>query len=301
MLHRNALLETKEQLLATAASAGLSLVAETATLDTMGLDFVVLHARDEAGTRWIVRTPRRPDVIAAARREARVLGCARAALPVAVPDWRVHTDALIAYPRLEGTPVVTLDTGAPVWNIIDPAAPSEAFLTSLGEALAAMQAVDATGAVPVDAIDELRRNLAATIEATRDALEPPASLVARWQRWLADDASWPAHVALAHGDLHPGHLLLHDDGRIAGILDWTEARVTDPAVDFAMVHMCFGRAALDAVLRVFADRGGRTWPRMAEHAVERSAIFPALGAEWSLRTGNPMALDFAKAQLAALA
>lgn len=38
------------------------------------------------------------------------------------------------------------------------------------------------------------------------ALQPPAPVWSRWQRWLADDALWPEHVALVHDDLHPGHL-----------------------------------------------------------------------------------------------
>ncbi len=66
-------MSTLPELLALAHRHGLELVADGATLDTMGLDFLVAHARDAAGTRWIVRTPRRPDVAASARHEARVL------------------------------------------------------------------------------------------------------------------------------------------------------------------------------------------------------------------------------------
>ncbi len=35
-----------------------------------------------------------------------------------------------------------------------------------------------------------------------------------------------------HGDLGPGHLLVHV-GRLHGVIDWTDAHVGDPAIDLA--------------------------------------------------------------------
>ena len=99
------------------------------------------------------------------------------------------------------------------------------------------------------------------------------------------------------GDLHPGHMLLSPDGALCGVLDWTEARVSDPVVDLAMFHGCFGRTALDEMLAAFAAAGGRTWPRLAEHAVERWAFGPVLGAEWALRHDQPDVLAWSKSQL----
>lgn len=39
-------------------------------------------------------------------------------------------------------------------------------------------------------------------------------------------------TTLVHGDLGPGHVLC-EDGRISGIIDWSDARVSDPALDLA--------------------------------------------------------------------
>ena len=39
--------------------------------------------------------------------------------------------------------------------------------------------------------------------------------------------------ALLHADLGPEHLLVRD-GRLAGVIDWGDARVGDPALDYAM-------------------------------------------------------------------
>lgn len=294
-------LTTIDQLRAAAARHGLDVTPIGDALDGMGLDFLVLHARGAAGTRWVVRSPRREDVIASAANEARTLALVRKTFPFAIPDWRIHAPEVIAYPRLDGTPAVTLDTGAPVWNHLDPAAPSPAFLDSMARAFVALQAIplaDAAAAgLRIPSLADERAHLASVIEIVRPILEPTEALWNRWQRWLATDANWPTHVAMIHGDLHPGHTLLADTGALVGVLDWTEARIADPSVDFAMFHYCFGRTALDDLVERFAGHGGVTWPGMLEHTLERVAIWPAIAAEWAARTGNTAVLEMTKAQL----
>ena len=297
-------IETTEELLAAAKAHGLELRAEGTDLDGTGLDFRVLHAKDEEGMPWVVRTPRRDDVYAASLAEARVLDLVRPRLPVAVPDWRIHEPELIAYPRLPGTPAVTVDPIAGhAWNVIDPGALPDAFLDSFAAALVALQSIGEEearhGGVQVRGVDELRTELFAAIDETADALEAPVRLRTRWRRWLDDDRCWPDWLALGHGDLHPGHMLLDRDGTLVAILDWTEAKVTDPSVDFAMFHGCFGQEALRLLVDRFERAGGRTWPRLLDHAAERWAAFPVLAAAWALRTGNETALGFARREIAA--
>jgi aminoglycoside phosphotransferase (APT) family kinase protein len=36
-----------------------------------------------------------------------------------------------------------------------------------------------------------------------------------------------------HGDVGPEHVLCTDDGRIAGVIDWGDARIGDPGIDLA--------------------------------------------------------------------
>ncbi|EYF01060.1 GTP-binding protein [Chondromyces apiculatus DSM 436] len=297
-------IEAVADLVEAARRHGLQLTTVAGDFDRTGLDFLVVHARDEEGVPWIVRTPRRPEVFASSCVEARALRLVRPRLPVAVPDWRVHAREVIAYPRLDGTPAITVDPSSGYsWNIIAPGALPEAFLDSFADTLAALQAIPpeeaADAGVPTKTIAEARQALAKAMEATRGVLAPSEVMWTRWHRWLEDDALWPQHLALVHGDLHPGHLLLGADGRMQGVLDWTEAQVTDPSLDFAMFAGCFGREALDALLTRFERAGGKTWPRLAEHAAERWAAFPVLGAEWALRTNNTAVLEFTRAQLAA--
>lgn len=123
-------------LLARVHSAGVRLTANDEDLDTTGLDFVVLRAVDADGNRWIVRAPRRAAAARAAVTEARVLRLVAPRLRVAVPEWRVHTPDIIAYPLLSGTPAVTLGAEGPTWNVIDPASPPGVFLDTTAAALA---------------------------------------------------------------------------------------------------------------------------------------------------------------------
>lgn len=298
------LVTTAAELLELARSQGLELTPDRAELDGSGLDFLVLHARDGEGTPWIVRTPRRADVYEGARVEAEVLRFLAPRMPVRIPDWRIFAPGIIAYPRLEGTPAVTIDTSqGPTWNLVDPKAPSDAFVDSMAETFAALHAIserDAEGtAIRVTPVRDARWKWFVTMKETRNALKPPEAVWARWQAWIDDDSFWPEHVVFTHGDLHPGHMLLDEAARLIGVLDFTEAQITDPSVDFAMFFGCFGEEATERFVARFAARGGRTWPKMIEHAKERWCAGPAAGAEWALRTGNDAVLEQVRAQLAA--
>jgi aminoglycoside phosphotransferase (APT) family kinase protein len=301
-------LTSLDAILAAARDHGLALSASPDDLDQTGLDFLVVHARDSAGTRWVVRTPRRADVVISAGAEQRVLALLRGRLPVAIPDWRLfHPEppAVIGYPRLGGTAVVTVGPDGPTWNVVDRAAPAPGFLDAMAEVFAALAAVPAEAAVAagvaVVSIEESRAALRRGMDATREVLAPSPGVWARWQRWVDDDALWPVTpLALAHGDLHPGHLLVDDDGRVTGVLDWTEAKLTDPAVDLAMFHGCFGRAALTAVVDRLAPAAGITRANLEARAVERWAAAAVPAAEWALRTGNQWVLEHARGYLDAV-
>jgi GTPase len=305
MLPAKGSVDSVEKLVELACRYGLDLEPERDALDGSGLDFRALHARDRAGTRWIVRTPRRPSVVEAARVEGRVLELVAPRLPVEVPHWRIHAHDLIAYPRLSGRPVVEVAADGEVcWNVVDPGDPKEAFVESVAQALARLQSigvreVEAAG-VPVTAIERVREALARDMQTTREVLEPSEAIWARWTRWLERNDGWPDAPALVHGDLHPGHMLVDAGGRLLGILDWTEAAATDPSVDIAVFLGCFGeRATADLLLR-FERAGGRTWPGLLEHAAERWAFSPVLAAAWALRNDSELALRHARDQLAAL-
>jgi GTPase len=306
--------ETAADVVALARRHGIEVGDQPPELDGSGLDFRVVHARDREDRPWVLRTPRRPEVVESAQVEGRVLRLVGPRLPVPVPDWRVHAIDLIAYPRLPGKPAVALDAaGAPAWSI-DPQAPPAALLDALARAMAALQAVPLeavrNAGVRVKDLAEVRGEYRQAMEETRAALQPPEPLWERWQRWLASEEGWPPHLALVHGDLHPGHWLLarerseggegseRGEVSLVGILDWTEAVVTDPSVDLAMMFGSFGPAVFARLLERFERAGGRTWPGLAHHTAERWVAFPALIALWGQRAGNEGVIAHARSMMA---
>jgi aminoglycoside 2''-phosphotransferase len=54
-----------------------------------------------------------------------------------------------------------------------------------------------------------------------------------WSSFLDDDANFRFTPALVHADLGPEHVLVvPDSGRLIGVIDFGDARVGDPAIDF---------------------------------------------------------------------
>jgi aminoglycoside phosphotransferase (APT) family kinase protein len=70
------------------------------------------------------------------------------------------------------------------------------------------------------------------------------------ESYVVDDAKLMFTPSLMHGDLAPEHVLCNTAGLITGVIDWTDARIGDPAVDLAwLVHGTdneFAGAVLDS-------------------------------------------------------
>ncbi|MFC7613809.1 phosphotransferase [Actinokineospora soli] len=88
-------------------------------------------------------------------------------------------------------------------------------------------------------------------------------------------------LVFSHNDLGAEHLLA-DGGTVVGVIDWTDASVSDPARDFSRLHRDFGPATHDAVLQHYQGPYG---PADAE----RTRFFARCGlledAAYGLRTG----------------
>ncbi len=50
--------------------------------------------------------------------------------------------------------------------------------------------------------------------------------------------------------------MLEQDGEITGVIDWSDAAVTDPALDFARLYRDFGPAFLTAALDAYGGLPG---------------------------------------------
>ncbi|QGU06081.1 Phosphotransferase enzyme family protein [Corynebacterium occultum] len=290
------------EILDLARDHGLELDPESFRIIEMGLDFRVVlgDAADPQSqvSRWVLRIPRRPAVMEQARVEGKVLTLVAPQLGVDVPDWRIHSDTLIAYPLLPGEPGLELnETGEPVWAV-DPS--SEAYSLSLAELLAQLHQIDpataaATG-ISVHTPEQARQQWQDQITRVGEEFTIAKHLLERWQAWLSEDSYWPDHCVLTHGEIYPGHTLIRE-GRISGVLDWTTASVTDPAKDLLFHQATASPEAFALTLRRYEELGGRTWPRLVEHCAEMFAA-NALGyAIYALETGAEEHREAARAGL----
>lgn len=224
------------------------------------MDFQVVFAEDEAGKRWVLRKPRRDDVIERAVYEGKVLKLLQNHLPAAVPDWRIHTPELIAYPELPGVPAAVIDMEVKnyVWNM-DHEPPAEAFVKSLAKTLALLHSIDHKAAeeagMHVMNPDGVRRSKAEQMEQIKRELGVSGELWERWQKWLSDDSYWPEHTAFIHSDLHPPHILIDQHQSITGLLDWTEAKIADPAKDFLLYETILGEAETARLISYYEKKG----------------------------------------------
>ncbi|MET7422995.1 phosphotransferase [Dactylosporangium sp. NPDC005555] len=160
--------------------------------------------------------------------EARLLEVVAARVSVPVPVVRFAVEDVLAYPMLPGRPL--LGRQAP---------PGTAG--TLGRFLRELHAIDVAELdVPVEPADPAE---------WLEDLDGPAELL----RILRQTVPAPVDaVVLAHADLGAEHILEHD-GEVTGVIDWSDAAVTDPALDFARLLRDFGPDFLAQVRDAYGE------------------------------------------------
>ncbi|MBE7447473.1 MAG: phosphotransferase [Kofleriaceae bacterium] len=288
------------QLCALAARHGLALDPATLAINEAGLDFQVGLGVAANGERWVLRVPRRTDMADQIAAEAAVLALVAAELPVAVPRWTICTSELVAYPALPGEPGLTIDPGGALRWRLDLA--SRRHAEAFGALLARLHAVAVERAravgVPVEEPAAVRARWRRDVAAVAAAFTVAPELHRRWAAWLDDDSFWPTWSVLTHGELYPAHVLIDADDTITGVLDWTTARVSDPARDFAFQHAMTSPEIFALTVDAYVRGGGRVWPRLADHAAELWAASPVTYGVYALQTGDEGHRAAAQAQLA---
>lgn len=89
-------------------------------------------------------------------------------------------------------------------------------------------------------------------------------VAAFWEDYLSDDAHFRFEPCLIHRDLVPGDHILCDPatGRLAGIIDWGDASIGDPALDFTGLLCDLGRAFAERVAASYqGDIDATFWQR----------------------------------------
>ncbi len=177
-----------------------------------GYDFEVAIVDDE----WVFRFPRRYGVEEALELEIALLPALAPALPVEVPSFEhISRDPLfVGYRLLRGEPLVDEDADG-----------VRAFLDAL-------HALDPSGlpVEPCDWVDAYREQCGKFERLVVPLLEDRRPQAKRLFGEVETLVGF--EPALLHADLGPAHLLVRD-GRLAGVIDWGDARVGDPALDYA--------------------------------------------------------------------
>ena len=181
-------MKSQQEVLELAHQNGLDIQEDSLQFNESGLDFQVVLATDTGGERWILRLPRREDVLLSIDKEKRTLELIAPLLSVEVPRWIVCTDKLIAYRALNGVPTGTIDPAAKayVWEI-DPANVPDRFHQSLAQGMVSLHQISIekvrTAGLPVKTVEEVRAQMKQRMDAVRSEFGVGQAL---WERWQED-------------------------------------------------------------------------------------------------------------------
>lgn len=288
-----------QNILKLAARYGLQLQDEM-TFNEMGIDFKVVFVKTLDGNPWVLRIPRRDDLGEQIELERKILSLAKNHLSVAVPDWKIASPELLAYPLLANKPALTYDakTYEVSWNMDRNSA---LFVPSLAKVLVGLhqipvQEVKALGLKSLTPA-ELRQEVLERLEAVKREVGIGAQLETRWRTWLDNDKFWPDFTTFIHGDLYAGHIMAAKNGEISGIIDWSEGQQSDPSIDFAGHLSVFGEESLKELMAEYQKLGGKVWEHMFEQVVERHGASPLNYAFFAIKTQSEEHLNAAKLQL----
>lgn len=222
------------------------------------------------GDELLVRLPRRTAAVPGCEAEQRWLPVLAPVLPLPVPAPIALGAASLGYPwswsivrHIPGTPAIEgarLDAArcAPV----------------LGRFLAALHAV-----APPDAPRSTLRGVplaarAGTFDELVVELAGDTALDAAKRSWeLGLGApNYEGAPRWVHGDLHPGNVVVGEDGSLAGVLDFNDLNAGDPATDVAACWLFFDPPDVAAAL----ERYGRADPDLVARAKGWVALFSLL-------------------------
>ncbi|MGW7683028.1 phosphotransferase [Kribbella sp. NPDC054772] len=165
---------------------------------------------------WIHRSPRRPEVRPRLLAETTLLPWLAPQLPLPVPLPELTEDG-VRHLLLPGEPLSedSPETGR-----------------ELGAFLKALHSVDPSEAVAYGALDAETATAAKTLELVefRTWIVPLLPSEVRTTASELLDRVARVRTSLVHCDFGPDHILT-TDGRVTGIIDWTDAVIGDPALD----------------------------------------------------------------------
>jgi len=244
--------------------AGMPVAVHSARLILEGWDSVVMEVNQD----WIFRFPRRPEVVEQQRRELGLLNRLAGSLPCRVPQpcWTrtadEHNWGFMGYPKIAGEAI-----SADALNDPQIADQVSRFLESL-HSFPQFEAEQV--GVRVYTPQSWRAEYAEFFAWAQSVLFPllDADTRARqtglWLSYLDQPGNFRFQPVLIHGDLGLEHILWDAvDRRLTGVIDWEDARLGDPALDFAGVMAACGEKAVQKLLDCYSlPPGEGFWERL---------------------------------------
>lgn len=223
---------------------------------------------------WLEREPLRAEVQPRLITETRLLPwlAPQLPLPVPVPEIVQEEPLRVRHRLIRGEPAqrLTAEQGA-----------------ALGEFFRVLHSVDSVRAVargvPAEEVawDEHLQHL----DRFRGDVVPKVPRpFRRLGEALLERVGQPPHArTLVHGDVGPGHLLLLD-GAVAGVIDWSDAHIGDPAMDLAwLIH---SSAAGDSVAKEYGVTA-----ELVQRAHDWHLLGPWHEVIYGLEIGGPTFVD----------
>lgn len=218
-------------------------------------DRVYRIAKGERGTRILARE------VVLGRAIAPALPC-----PISYVERCEPDEGIAEYAFVEGRPARLSDA-------------NDTLASELAAFLSALHGLDATA---LD-VEVLEAPIAAWQDLVYDELD--AISAEPWLRVALDEAPDDGGArVLTHSDLTPEHVLVGDGGHLAAVIDWSDARISDPALDLAGAWL-FGAAFADRVLDQYCGPSDPELAIRARHLGLCAAIHTAYLGEVERREG----------------
>ncbi len=205
---------------------------------------------------WCFRFPRRAELSTMFERESRVHALVAPVLDpfVAVPNVELWGQAGPAFPYAFAGHRMVPGIGAD-----DPLAPvSLSLARDLASLLRSLHDVPEREASAAGVVHDKEGSEEWLAEAKASAAElggmsPVVDMALKWLRGIQDIPSpYTGPLRLVHNDLGPQHLLVGaDSGKLVGVIDWTDAALGDPVLDFMFLAMWRGWKFVAMVLESY--------------------------------------------------
>lgn len=242
--------------LASAAVPGLNPVGVRPAVSRPGHEFETAFVEDAEHLRWTIRAPRTEAAGARLEATATMLRLLSRRVPFAVPVPR----GFVTVPQ--GRAMVYAHISGRLLDLAEvPGGPGLA--ADIGRAIAQLHNVDPAlyeeAGLPAYDADTYRTRKLAELDRAAATGHVPVRLLQRWEAALEDVSLWRFVPLPVHGNVcGPQLLALFPDeqdgasGRIRALLGWEDAKVADPAEDFAAVVAQCRPETVDSVLEAYA-------------------------------------------------